>query len=804
MAEAADFQGTTPSPARRWLRRTGTVLAAAPVLAGLLQLPSAASADAAGQTSVKEASNSGSVAVAVDALTPDLPTDGDTLTVSGTVTNNGKQAVTGAHVGLRLGPKLATRSAIDDAANGVDSLRGATGTEVGGKYVEKFSRLIPGVTEHFSIAVPVNKLDLGSDGIYQLAVSLSGQTSAEPWEQLLGIQRTFLPWKPDEADTKTRTTFLWPLISTVHMTAETGGNEQQTPVFLNDDLAKEISPGGRLDEMLSLGKDLDVTWVVDPDLLASVDAMTSSYRVRTGDGTTTAGTHQAVAKHWLAELQAAVADKEVVALPFADPDLASLAHNGTSVTGSLSHLKEATDVIDNTVEPILHVKPVTDFAWPVDGAIDPSIVRVATSAGADQVIARSDSLQETGGLPYTPSAARPIGGGTTAVVANARLSTAFEGDLTKASAETLAVQRFLSTSLALNLQSNKQRSVVVAPQRMPTTAQAQAMAAAIAALEGGTWSDTQQLTAAAKAKPDPGATTKVPSTGDYPSALRKQELPRSAFEAIAATQDRLDNFTVVLTDESRVVTPFGRAMNRGMSTSWRGHADAAQSFRSDVEDHLNVLADQVKLIDKSDTKLSGHSATIPVTVQNNLVQGVDHLVLRLTSTSPTRLQIGGHPYDEQPVAVSGGHSQTVKFTTSAKANGQATVIAQLYTQDGQAYGRPVTFDVKVTEFTATVMLVIGGGFLLLVLAGFRMYTQRKRAAAREAEEDGPDGADQATDDPENPGHDGPENPEDPMDRLSEESGTDARADDSEQPSDPTADTASESADPSGTGERVDR
>jgi protein disulfide-isomerase A6 len=32
-----------------------------------------------------------------------------------------------------------------------------------------------------------------------------------------------------------------------------------------------------------------------------------------------------------------------------------------------------------------------------------------------------------------------------------------------------------------------------------------------------------------------------------------------------------------------------------------------------------------------------------------------------------------------------------------------------------------------------VMLVIGGGVLLLVLAGFRMYTQRKRAAAREAE-----------------------------------------------------------------------
>ncbi|MGY6023863.1 DUF6049 family protein [Streptomyces spinosirectus] len=798
MAEAADFQGTTPSPARRWLRRTGALLAAAPLLAGLLQLPSAASAEAAGQTSVKNASGSGSgsVAVAVDSLTPNLPREGDTLTVSGTVTNNGRQTVTGAHVGLRLGPKLATRSAIDDTTAGADSLRGATGTEVGGKYVQKFSKLTPGVAQQFSISVPVDKLDLGSDGIYQFAVSLNGQTSAEPWEQVLGIERTFLPWQPQEADTKTKTTFLWPLISTVHMTAQTGSNEQQTPVFLNDDLAKEIAPGGRLDEMLSLGKDLDVTWVIDPDLLASVDAMTRSYRVRTGDNATAPGTHQAVAKQWLADLQSAVADKEVVALPFADPDVASLAHNGTSVTGSLSHLKDATDVVANTVEPILHVKPVTDFAWPVDGAVDPSIVKVATSAGADQVIARSDSLQETGNLPYTPSAARPIGGGTTAVVADARLSTAFQGDLTNASAGTLAVQRFLAQSLALERQSDKQRSIVVAPQRMPTTGQAQSMAAAITALEGGTWSEAQQLTSAAKSKPDPGATTKVPPATAYPSSLRKQELPRSAFEAIAATQDKLDNFTEVLSKESRVVTPFGRATNRGMSTSWRGRPEAAQSFRTNVEDHLNVLADQVKLIDKSPTKLSGRSATIPVTVQNNLVQGVGHLVLRLSSTNPTRLQVGGHAYDEQRVTVSGGHAQTVKFTTSAKANGQATLVAQLYTEDGQEYGQPVTFDVKVTEFTATVMLVIGGGFLLLVLAGFRMYTQRKRAAAREAEEDGPDEAGEAAD--------GPENPEDPNDRLTEESGTDARADEPEQPSDPTPDTASESADPSGTGERVDR
>ena len=55
--------------------------------------------------------------------------------------------------------------------------------------------------------------------------------------------------------------------------------QEDGPQCGHDDLAAEISPGGRLDQLLTLGKTLDVTWVIDPDLLASVDAMTGSYPV---------------------------------------------------------------------------------------------------------------------------------------------------------------------------------------------------------------------------------------------------------------------------------------------------------------------------------------------------------------------------------------------------------------------------------------------------------------------------------------------------------------------------------------------
>ncbi|MER5551490.1 DUF6049 family protein [Streptomyces sp. NPDC002793] len=765
MAEAADFQGMNPSPARRWLRRTASLIIGTPLIAGLLAGPATPSAQA--QEAAKAPTGSRTVDVSLDTLAPSAPVEGDTLTVSGTLTNKGRKTVTDAEVDLRVGPQLSGRGTVDEAAKRTGYLPGSDPAKLGGSYTLKVPELASGVSQDFTLSVPVDKLDLDDEGVYQLGVSLTGRTTDYAYDQVLGIQRTFLPWQPKDTKSKTKLTFLWPLIASAHVTAETGSDEQQTPVFADDDLALELAPGGRLEQLVSLGRQLPVTWVIDPDLLASVDAMTKNYRVKVGDATV-AGKNQAIAKKWLSDLQAAVKDGEVVALPFADPDLASIAHRGKNVSGALSHLQAATEVASTTVETVLHMKPSTDFAWPMDGAIDPSVVDVATSAGAHKVIARSDSLKEADRLPYTPTSARPIGGGTTAVVADHRLSTAFTGDMTKAGASTLAVQKFLAQTLTLTEQApDNERSIVVAPQRTPTAAQAQTMARALQALTTERWTEPLDLTAAAEQKPDAQATTKVPRASQYPKKLRSQELPTQAFQDIKTTQDSLNSFQIILTQPDRVVTPFGNAINRSVSTSWRGKPLEAQRYRDAVRTYLQGLTNEVQLISKSDVTLSGRSATIPVTVQNKLVQGVDHLVLRLTSGNATRLKLNnGGAVAEQPVEISGGHSQSVKFDASANANGQAQVTARLFTADGAPYGEAMTFTVKVSEVTPTVLLVIAGGLLLLVLAGIRMYIHRKRTVAASTAENG-DG-------------------------------------EPEQPSDPAPDTGPESGNPSGPGEKVDR
>ncbi|WP_328299729.1 DUF6049 family protein [Streptomyces sp. NBC_00435] len=739
MAEAADIQGAPVAPARRrWLRRTVVLLAGTPVLAGLVYTPApeAQAADTA----------AAAVDVQLDGLTPTAPVKGDTLTISGTVVNNGREKITDAHVGLRVGPALADRSSIDEAAERGAFRAGTDPAEVGAEFAVKIASLASKASQPFTLRVPVNKLELGKDGVYQLGVSVSGETEARQYEQVLGITRTFLPWQPETAAKRSQLTYVWPLISTTRLTAETGSDELQTPVFLDDSLADELRPGGRLEQMVTLGKELPITWVIDPDLLYTVDAMTKGYRIRTPDGRTVQGKNKAIAEQWLSSLESAVQGKKVVALPFADPDIASLAHRGKDVSGTLGQLRPATDKAKQAVETVLHVPATTDFSWPVDGAIDPSIVNVATSAGAHNVLTRSDSLQENGTLGYTPSAARPIGAGTTAVVADAELSTAFQGDMLSAENSTLAVQQFLAQTLALSLQNtDNQRSFVIAPQRMPTSSQVQTMAAAVRSLQPGRWTQPADLEAAASATPDPRAATQVPGAGQYPEALSKQEMPVSAFEKIRTTETTLDHFKVILSAPDRVEIPFGNATNREMSTSWRGRSDAARDYRDQVQRYLIGLTDKVKIIPKSDATLSGHSATIPVSVQNSLVQDTHNLVLRLRSANPTRLMFGDSGEAQQEVAIQGGHSQTVKFPANATASGPVEVTAQLFTTDGVPYGKARKFTVEATEVTPTVMLVIAGGVLLLVLAGIKMYASRKRVAARAAAEENTQQSDESPD-----------------------------------------------------------
>jgi hypothetical protein len=773
VGEAAQSPGKPPPSIRRRASRVIALVAGATLLTGLLQTTEATSSQAAA------GSGSRTATVSVDSLSPRIPVAGDTITVTGHLSNDGKSAITDAHVGIRMpwGGPLSTRSAIKSATSRNGYSNAQDGNEIPG-HVTNVPDIPVGGDSSFTLTVPVSALGLDSAGVYQLGVTLDGRTSADPTEHVLGIKRTFLPWYGDAGSSSTKSTrinYLWPLTDRSHIAPRGDTDSQVSPIFMDDDLATELGTGGRLRQMIDLARNLPVTWIVDPDLLATVEFMTKGYRVAEpgSDGTKTT-TGSAAARQWLNDLKTAVAGDQVIALPFGDTDVASLAHHGRSVPGAVTHLKTAAALGLTTTETIFGGVQTADVAWPVDGALDPSIVSVARAAGGKRIIARSDTFSE-GNLSYTPNAARQIGGGTTAVVADATLSTAFTGDLADPQKANLAVQSFIAQTLMITMEApEKQRSVVVAPQRMPNIAQAQAMAQAIhytSDASAAPWISPVTFDDVAKAHPDARANHKVPSSKSYPSGLRKQELPTIAFEQLRQTQIGLNNFVVILTQPNRVTVPFRNAVLHSMSNGWRGDP-AGSAYRNAIGDYLTDLIGAVHIIEKTTLTLSGRSGTIPVTVKNELGQPVKGLVLRLVSGANIRLEIKDA---DQPITIEGGHTRTLKFQTTASANGTVRITAQLYTDKGALYGIGTGFEVHVNKVTDLVMLIIGAGLLLLVLAGVRIYRQRKRQAAEDRGENDGDGGDDGEADGSDPG----------------------------QPGDPAADTGQESQEPSPAGEKVD-
>ena len=149
-------RGLSPSPARRWLRRTGALLAGAPLLAGLLQLPAAPSAyaptGAAAEVAAPARSTSPSTRSAPRALRRATRSPSPARS-----TNKGKQTITDAHVGLRVGPTL--ERPLGDRRRRPERHRLRRARTVGGKYVDEVRqagrRASP---QTFSLTVPVDKL----------------------------------------------------------------------------------------------------------------------------------------------------------------------------------------------------------------------------------------------------------------------------------------------------------------------------------------------------------------------------------------------------------------------------------------------------------------------------------------------------------------------------------------------------------------------------------------------------------------------------------------------------------------------
>ncbi|MBC9715435.1 hypothetical protein H9Y04_23065 [Streptomyces sp. TRM66268-LWL] len=529
--------------------------------------------------------------------------------------------------------------------------------------------------------------------------------------------------------TATKTAVLWPLTATPSMTAAAlGSGAAAEAVFDGDALAAEFADGGRLREVVEAGKGREVTWVVDPDLIVAARAMAGGYRLMgstVSPRDSTKGTGSDAASDWLAALKDAVRDQDVIVLPYADADLASLAHHPGKDTDSITTVVRGLAADGRqAVGEALGTEAAAGLGWPADGVLDEAVTALAGQLGLGLVLASGQGLD---GTPSGP--VRLPGGKVTALPYDAELTSALAG------AEPPSRDR-----LEALLEAGGHP--VVVPPRDLSGAAAGALAAA---LDAEVRADRLDAAGLDEVSGDPAP---AQFTGAYPAALRKSELTGAQLAATADDLTGLATLTRVLANPEATTTSVHAAMARAVSTAWRspgrtgetgdtgrtGEADpdsqepdrsAQEAFARTTTDFLATGVTSVHLLPKTGVKLTSGSASLPVTVENGLQQEIAGLELRTTSDDTARITV------RDPVVavrVPGGAAGTVRVGVNARASGPARLTAKLYTTaDGKPWGEPIAFEAEVTPVpTTAIVAVVAGAVLIAAAMLLRMRRARRR------------------------------------------------------------------------------
>ncbi|MEU8822223.1 DUF6049 family protein [Streptomyces sp. NPDC048636] len=660
--------------------------------------------------------------VELKSLNPSVVRQGGQLVIGGTVTNTSGRRIGASRLEVRIGKRGAIDTRGGLAAVAVrTSLGRADGPPVPGRDAG-VAALAPGATHRFRLTVDVPDLGLDGPGAFALTVDVAREDGT-----VLGLTRDHVCAYPDGTEMEPlRTTVLWPITDVPHMEALTQRTTDQVlPVFRDDALKAAFGPGGRLRRLVEAGEDQPVTWVIDPDLIVQAQAMADGYRVaRTPGGTdpqnATAGTGGDAAADWLAALRKAVHGRDVIALPYADPDLASLARGGDEALAGL--LRRSSRAGRTVLDRALDTRARADVAWPAGGAVDGAIAAYTRRLGLGTVLASGGTAGPSAELVAggaTDDGAVSLGGGTTALTYDTTLAALLSQGLqgphgepaSGAGARLRLRQRLLAETLTAvrELPYAHRDLVVVPPRRMPA-AVADVLLGSLADGQKAGWLEPARFEVALR-EPEPG---EVGSFDGYPVALRASELPPARLAAVARDRRRLRSLAKVLSDARATAASVRAAMARSLSTAWRGDAAGAGAYQRAVARYLTASTESVRLVPKSRVVVAGGRAIIPVTVDNGLQQDLTGVELRVFSSRPERLSTLDRSVE---VRASRAVSRTVRVRVSAYANGPVRLTARLYTTaDGRPWGEPMMFTADVRSVPSGAIAFVGGGVLLIVLA----------------------------------------------------------------------------------------
>jgi putative peptidoglycan lipid II flippase len=685
------------------------------------------------------------LAVTLSSVTPTALTAATPLVVSGTVSNTGTTPLTGLRLTLRFAP-LSTRAEVTRWADGEETFETS---RIGAPL--RLDRPLPaGGSAPFTLTVPAVALpfDPRQDRLQALGLVLRAEGSGPGLATApVATARSFAVWQPRPTAGAVHLSVLVPVTEGV-ATGAAGAASAHPPATW--------SPTGRLARVLRATAGTGFSYAIDPALLTAASATvaagsapaTSPGPTPGASGTpagspgptatpaaspsgTAAGTpggsagdgglaavspaaQAATAADWLRQVKAATAAAaaDVVALPWADPDVVATAR------GSAPDLVDLADAQARATVTSVLGRTVPSVLWPAQGRTD------ATSLWS--LVRRDDRtvVLDGAGLPAQAleqgartdlSLASPGRATRDARVAHAVVADPALGRLI-ASGGAAAVPQVLA-DLAVTAAARPGQSVLVTLPR-GWNPDAAAVGRLTTALGSAGWVDVRPFTALAGAAAGSPRTVRL----TYASAYQRLELPAAYVDAVAKAQRRLATFAPALVEPDRVVPPLRQEALSLVGLGWRG---ATPFDRTTAQTRVTKEVDDIRSgisIEPGSTKnLLAKEGRLPISVVNTLQYAVHVRLVLIPRTG--QLAFPG-PID---LVLQPG-PRTVAVPVRALANGDVMVVATFQTPDGRAelYRSP-DIEVRVrSDWEGRGVLVVALLLGVLLAVGLARGVRRGR------------------------------------------------------------------------------
>lgn len=563
-------------------------------------------------------------------------------------------------------------------------------------------------------------------GVYPINFTAYAAADPDASTTEVGFGQTYLPAFKDKPK-PVQVSWVWPLIDRPHRLFD--GN-----LFVDDDLATSIAPGGRLDRALQVvekvAPSVHLTLLIDPELIDELATMSGHYTVDS-DGKTITGKGTAAARAWLARLKRVVTATQVSLTPYADPDITTLSRAGLGWSDGSAPNKQL------QLQSALGVLPSSDVVWPAGGTITSDALREVLSRGNRSVVLLSDAALP-GGRHVTPRpnalAPPPVPygtPGTPAAVTDSALQSLAARALRSNGSGAAALPK-LASDLAVRAAEQPDRThyVVITADRY-VDVQPQLAERTLRDTARTSWSTSLNLN-------DAVHTVAPVDHGQLVGSASRPQLPQADVAAATQATRFMHSFGSVLStaDVNAVLGGLPGAIQRVESAAWAADPAAGARFAERLDAFVGGLGDGVYISRPSSGTytLASSDAPLPITVVNTLQVDV-HVRVRVTAIN----DVAGFRADDSRVVTIPAASptsptrDTLKIATHVQRAGTFQVSAILLTPGGDQLGGSVPLSIHSTALGTIGVIItsVAGGILVLALAV--RVVRRVRARTRRAQ-----------------------------------------------------------------------